>query len=269
MLFLHTITEDETMYSVADMFGTTMEKICMLNNISMQEPIAGRRLLLHSGDVLPAWMRKDTLCFDDLSREQICALQELLCERDPRQMRQTAVQKVQAEPVASKTAQAQAEPIAVEARAQPVVVKPAETKMETELVQRDLPVMVPEQPEEKAAPVQNAQQEKPRASKAVQAETPEGHVVKAGETLSALAAQYGLTARIVQKANGVQTTLEPGTRLNIPAPQGRRYFYTVRVGDTPEKVANKFGVNRDKLMQNNYLDEGEALLPGTQLMILI
>ena len=63
--------------------------------------------------------------------------------------------------------------------------------------------------------------------------------------------------------------MTPGTEITIPAIQGRRYLYTVRLGDTPEKIANKFGLTRDKLMQINYIDEKENLLPGIQLLILI
>jgi len=89
------------------------------------------------------------------------------------------------------------------------------------------------------------------------------HRVKKGETLSALAACYGVSVRAIRKANelGDSNLIRTGQKLNIPA-QGDisggaaaacRVCYTVKRGQTIAQIAAAYGVSADAVRSANNL----------------
>lgn len=99
---------------------------------------------------------------------------------------------------------------------------------------------------------------------------PQVHVVRRGDTLSALARRYGTTVRELVMTNGMTSANEPLqiSRLLVipgraarqqparettarPATAGTPATYTVQTGDTLYGIARRLGVNPARLMQAN------------------
>jgi len=87
------------------------------------------------------------------------------------------------------------------------------------------------------------------------------HRVESGETLSAIAKKYRVTAAAIADANGLErnAALDAGDKLIIPAlqPQSevkrRLVSYRVRRGDTFLGIADRFNVSADDLRKWNHL----------------
>jgi len=105
---------------------------------------------------------------------------------------------------------------------------------------------------------------------------PETHKVKRGETLSTIAAKYGLSVSALQKANKISNpgSLKAGAVLklsndadnqNDDAPQTGQY--TVRKGDTIAKIARNQGVSVSELLKANGLGKQSIIHPGDKLKI--
>lgn len=88
------------------------------------------------------------------------------------------------------------------------------------------------------------------------------HVVKSGETMTAIATKYGVSIEQVMEWNALRTTnLYAGQRLKIkgvnkppitpPAVTPAKQYYTVRSGDTFSKIANKHRMSQDALRRLN------------------
>ena len=95
------------------------------------------------------------------------------------------------------------------------------------------------------------------------------HVVKPGETLFAIAQQYGVSARLLQKLNEVPPdgALVPGQTLVVLLPEKT---HTVRTGDTVYSVAGQYGISVRELFQNNIFLKGQSgLIPGEELIITL
>lgn len=102
------------------------------------------------------------------------------------------------------------------------------------------------------------------------------HVVQAGETLSSIAARYGVSVTAVVEANGLANPdqISIGQRLRIPiatatpAPQPR-LRYTVQPGDTWERLAQRFRIAKSLLLQINQPGSSKQPTPGAVLEIPI
>jgi membrane-bound lytic murein transglycosylase D len=109
------------------------------------------------------------------------------------------------------------------------------------------------------------------------------HRVRRGETLSQIAAKYGVSARAIQRANGLRSAnrISIGQRLVIPgytppapspiastaaatapepAPADR--VYRVRRGDTLASIARRFGVSARDLATVNKIANANQIHPG-------
>lgn len=126
------------------------------------------------------------------------------------------------------------------------------------------------------------------------------HRVKTGETLSKIAASYGVPALEVEEINGLTNggNLRPGQNLKIPVkptaatapievpkiaeakkpadlrptPSGgpakdSGEIYVVTKGDTPVRIAKKLRVNYDDLLKLNKIDNPKKLQIGQKLKI--
>lgn len=93
------------------------------------------------------------------------------------------------------------------------------------------------------------------------------HVVRAGETLGAIAAEYGVDAQLLAAENGLDTaqTLVIGQTLVVRWPQ---QMHTVRAGETLGTIAAAYGVSVNALWRRNFSLQGRSTLqPGQRLVI--
>jgi peptidoglycan endopeptidase LytF len=95
------------------------------------------------------------------------------------------------------------------------------------------------------------------------------YVVKPGDTLGSIAANFGVTVDEIKKSSALKTdTINNGDIVLIPVPQEKvtQSKYTVAKGDTLSKIGKKFGVSVSQLKRANGLS-GNTLRAGTRLVI--
>lgn len=113
------------------------------------------------------------------------------------------------------------------------------------------------------------------------------HRVRQGETLLAIASQYGVTVEEIQSANGMSDVLiRAGDELIVPV-QGQasaaeappqapvaqgdtvesRFQYSVQPGDTIVSIAARFGSTVEEILVANNLINNDFIRPGDVLLI--
>jgi lysozyme len=107
------------------------------------------------------------------------------------------------------------------------------------------------------------------------------YTVKAGDTLSAIAAKFGTTYQELAKINGIAdpNKIYPGQVLKLTgsaaastsrtsAPKApSAVTYTVKAGDTLSKIAAKFGTTYQELAKINGIADPNKIYPGQVLKI--
>lgn len=93
------------------------------------------------------------------------------------------------------------------------------------------------------------------------------YTVKAGDTLTAIGAEYGVSPRIIAALNGLALTdaLAVGQALVIRFPQR---LYTVRQGDTLSGIAAAYGVTQNALFRANPNLYGSAAINAGQQLVI-
>ncbi len=95
--------------------------------------------------------------------------------------------------------------------------------------------------------------------------------VRAGDTLWAIAREYGTTVEAIAIENRIvdPNRIFAGERLRItlPARGSGEEIYTVLRGDTTISIAGKFGVTLSALEDRNGLERGETIYAGDKLSI--
>lgn len=95
--------------------------------------------------------------------------------------------------------------------------------------------------------------------------------VRAGDTLWAIAREYGTTVEAIARENRIAdpNRIFVGERLRItlPARGSGEEIYNVRRGDTTISIAGKFGVTLSALEDRNGLERGETIYAGDKLSI--
>lgn len=92
------------------------------------------------------------------------------------------------------------------------------------------------------------------------------HVVRAGETLSAIAARYRTTVAALVKANGLSDPdlVVIGQRLRVRTPAVR---HRVVAGETLSGIAARFGTTVAALARANDLSDPDYIVPGQTLRV--
>ena len=93
------------------------------------------------------------------------------------------------------------------------------------------------------------------------------YTVQQGDTISAIAARYGMEMWPVLWTNELDAdqTIRPGQELRIPPVPGAGR--TVKEGDTLESIAKRFKVNPEVIVIANELQPGAPLVAGTYLFV--
>lgn len=96
------------------------------------------------------------------------------------------------------------------------------------------------------------------------------YIVKRGDSLYKIASAFSTTVGKIKKDNSlVSDVLDVGQKIVIQSsiPQGAT-IYTVRRGDSPSGIANKFGMNLSILLSLNSLNYRSKIYPGQELWVV-
>ncbi|MCS6843982.1 MAG: LysM peptidoglycan-binding domain-containing protein [Caldilineales bacterium] len=109
------------------------------------------------------------------------------------------------------------------------------------------------------------------------------HIVRAGETLSRIAARYGISVQALARANGIANPnhIYVGQRLVIPGARGAgsgaggsgsaggaaRGVHVVRAGETLSSIAARYGVSASALARANGISNPNRIYVGQRLRI--
>lgn len=96
---------------------------------------------------------------------------------------------------------------------------------------------------------------------------PISYTVTAGDTLSTISQQFGISLNTLLWANGltVRSVIKPGMTLAILPVSGVQH--AVRSGETLSAIAKKYGVDTDTILAYNTLTSADALKIGQALII--
>lgn len=103
-----------------------------------------------------------------------------------------------------------------------------------------------------------------------QADSHTFYTVRAGDTLTAIAARYQTSVSRLVSLNGIvdPDLIYPGERLQVPtAGGGGSSVYTVRAGDTLWGIAQRYGTSVSALAQANNIPDPALIYPGEQIRI--
>ena len=95
------------------------------------------------------------------------------------------------------------------------------------------------------------------------------HTVKKNETLSAIAAKYGVLTTSLQAYNGISNPnlVFVGKKLKIPDSAVQQIEYTVKKGDSLGGVASRFGVKLSDITSRNKIDRPDLIKVGQKIII--
>ena len=101
------------------------------------------------------------------------------------------------------------------------------------------------------------------------------HVVKAGDSLSTIAQQYGVSLQAIMAANNISnpSLIYAGQRLVIPGPNASAptptdpAVHVVARGETLSAIAQKYGVSLQALIEANSLADPSRIVTGQRLTI--
>jgi len=115
------------------------------------------------------------------------------------------------------------------------------------------------------------------------------HIVVSGETISAIAAHYGVATETVLSANGLSSSslIFPGQKVTIPSGSTasisataaasvspivstptKKKSYVIATGDTISSIASKFGVPSAAILSENALSASSIIYAGRSIVIL-
>ncbi|HTE61547.1 MAG TPA: LysM peptidoglycan-binding domain-containing protein [Solirubrobacteraceae bacterium] len=114
------------------------------------------------------------------------------------------------------------------------------------------------------------------AAAAALAAAPATHTVKSGDTVSAIAARYGVSTASVLSLNGLgwKSLIFPGQVLKIsgaaaaaPVVTSRPAQYTIQRGDTISGIAQRYGLTTQGLLDLNRLSRTSIIYPGQTIAL--
>lgn len=93
------------------------------------------------------------------------------------------------------------------------------------------------------------------------------HVVQAGDTVTGIARQYGVSPETIVSVNQLTSPDRLVVGQSLVVPQGQR-IYVVRPGDTLTSIARQYGVGLDSLQgENPDIDAAGRIYPGQVVVI--
>ncbi|HSX23720.1 MAG TPA: LysM peptidoglycan-binding domain-containing protein [Candidatus Saccharimonadales bacterium] len=93
------------------------------------------------------------------------------------------------------------------------------------------------------------------------------YTVVAGDTIGSIAAKSGVSSDSIRGSNGLSgDRVAAGRQIVLPPAGTNGIVYTVKAGDTPDTLAQKFNANKDAIVSFNDA-EISGLQPGEQVLI--
>jgi LysM repeat protein len=114
-----------------------------------------------------------------------------------------------------------------------------------------------------------------QALAAAAASAPSTYTVRAGDTISGIAARYGVSTASVLAMNGLgwKSLIFPGQKLKLrgavsSTPVGQRpTTYTIKRGDTISGIAQRYGLSTSSLLSINGLTSRSIIYPGQTIKL--
>lgn len=99
------------------------------------------------------------------------------------------------------------------------------------------------------------------------ADEPREHTVQTGETISTIAAKYGISSNTILWENSLSETsyIQPGDTLTILAVSG--VSHTIKSGDTVLALADTYDVEAEEIVRENNLKDSSDITIGDTLII--
>ncbi len=92
------------------------------------------------------------------------------------------------------------------------------------------------------------------------------YTVVAGETVSAIAAKFGVTPDTIRFSNGISGETVPAGKVITVSPVNG-ITYTVKAGDTPDSLASKYNVSKEQLIAFNDAELSGSFKLGEVIVI--
>jgi len=92
------------------------------------------------------------------------------------------------------------------------------------------------------------------------------HVVRKGDTLTSISRRYSVSVKQLKELNRITATTKLKLNMRLLVRQERPKTYTVKIGDTVWKIAKKFDLKAQDLIDLNELDPDE-FKPGQEILL--
>lgn len=94
------------------------------------------------------------------------------------------------------------------------------------------------------------------------------YTVQEGDNINSIARRMGTTVNVLRHINGQKTlnNIKAGDVICVPDKEDT-YIYAVRPGDSIYMIAKRFSVPAERILQANYMNAEDIILPGMQLVI--
>lgn len=95
------------------------------------------------------------------------------------------------------------------------------------------------------------------------------HKVRRGETLYSIARNYSVSIKQLRRLNGLgrRSRIRPGKKLLVRASGAVPAHYIIKKGDTFEKIARRYGLSAEALVEMNEMDS-QDLRPGQKITLV-
>lgn len=97
------------------------------------------------------------------------------------------------------------------------------------------------------------------------------YTIKFGDNLNSIINKYNTNMEELLKINGIidLNDLKEGMQIIVPANSSSYpyFYYTVKKGDTINKIANMYGITNDLLTKINGLEDNDYIYPNQTLII--
>jgi LysM repeat protein len=102
-----------------------------------------------------------------------------------------------------------------------------------------------------------------------ESKVPDTYTVKAGDTLSGIAAMLGLNFKDIQKWNNLKDAnlIHPGQKLKLHLFSSGKQYYTIKSGDNLTKIANQHDMTVNQLQALNNIKNPNVIIAGQKIRI--